>query len=404
MRLSMRKKRTYVARVASHMLAAVLAMSAVGCGNAEWPTHVDLPEEFDFPPWLTMPEPNRIVVSWRAVEPSTGTVRFGTSTAYDQSVSSSKEGRLHHVDLGRLEPATQYYYEVEIDGTGARRAGTFQTPGASNWRFVHIGEFHAPSMSRFVARSAEAIRAFQPHVIVESGDMVDSGSKLDDWRSYFRTSAPWISNAIFLPIGSNHVRGSNGNRYLRELFILPNNERWYPTRWGNVQFLTMDSTYDKDVNGIDTDQLDWLAEQTAFAHDGVDDPAFLVATWHYPACSSSYDSRDDDRDWVMENFVRTFVDNGGLDMALVGHDKYYERSIIEIDDEEGDEHRIVHVQSNVGKIKPGSEGKNRKECTPVVTNTDTRSLTMFTVEPSRISGQVVDDEGEEIDSFVVERR
>lgn len=404
MRLSMRKNKSWVARTAGHMLAAVLAISPTGCGDDGWPARAELPEEFDFPPWLTMPAPDRIVVSWRAKEPSTGTVRFGTSRIYDQSVSSTEEGRLHHVDLGRLEAATQYYYEVEIDGTGARRLGTFQTPGASNWRFLHIGEFHAPSMSRYVERSAEAIRAFQPHVIVESGDMVDSGGELDDWRSYFRTSAPWISNAIFLPINSNHVRGRDGNRYLRELFILPDNERWYATRWGNVQFLTMDSTYDKDVNGIGTDQLDWLVEQTRFAHDGVDDPAFLVASWHYPACSSNYSSRADDRAWVMRNFIHTFVDNGGLDMALVGHDKYYERSIIDIEDEDGREHSIVHVQSNVGKIKPGGEGKNREECTPVVTNTDTRSLTMFSVEPSRISGRVVDDEGEEIDSFVVERR
>lgn len=386
-------------------LATILAVGLAGCGDGSGApgTPEELPEAFDFPPWLTMPEPNRIVVSWRTTEPSTGTVHFGTSPAYGASLSSVDEQRLHHLDLGTLEPATEYYYEVEIHGTDARRGGVFQTPGASTWRFLHIGELHAPSMVDYVAMSAEAIRAFQPHVIVESGDMLDHGDDLDHWRAYFQASAPWISNAILLPIGSNHVQGPDGNEHLRELFVLPNNEIWYATRWGNVQFLSLDSTYEVlDAQVMDA-ELAWLAEQTRLAHDGVEDPDFLVASWHYPACSSHYAQRAHTRDWIMDSFIGAFLQNGGLDLALVGHDKYYERSIIHGGIDGGMGGDIVHVQSNIGKLAPGDEGNSRGECEPIVTNTDTRSVSMFTVEPGRIRGRVLDEHGEEIDRFTITR-
>lgn len=360
-----------------------------------WPELQPLVAPFDFGPWLTMPEPGHIVVSWATTADRTGTVRFGTEPDdLDQSAATSSLDNVQHVAIGPLEPGTPYYYEVEVGGV--TRGGVFTTPGRDSWRFIHQAEFHSPTMNVFVALWADAIRAFRPHVVVESGDMVDNGDNPDHWRGYFRTAAPWISNVILLPAGSNHVKGADGNAFLKALFVLPGNERWYPTRYGAVQFLTLDSTFDSSAD-IEADEPAWIADEVAAAHDGDDDPEFLIAAWHYPACSSSYASRNQLRSWIMTHFIDTMRASGGIDLALVGHDKYYERSIITGGP------GIVHVQSNIGKRSPSDPGNNHPDCIPVVTNTSTLSVPFFTVEPGRLSARVLDAEGAEIDSFVIEK-
>jgi len=360
----------------------------------QWPDYEPLPVGFDFPPWLTMPAPGRIVVGWRTTDPTTARVRLIRGN--DQWVFESSERKhLHHVDLGVLEPGAIYRYEVILDRTLARREGVFVTPGAQRVRLAHMAEFHAPTDSVHVARFTEAIRSFQPHVLVESGDMADSGGSLDHWRDYMRTSAPWISNVILLPAHSNHVNGFGGNEHLRDLFPLPNNGRWYSTRFGPVEIISIDSTYDRDNPDVPFEQIDWLATRAADAHDGLDDPSFLLATWHYPACSSHYRFRATAREWVMNHFIDTLVANGGVDMVLVGHDKYYERSLID--------QRIVHLQTNAGRLAPSSAGDNQARCTPIRTNTATRSLALIDLGTDSLTTVVVDESGGEIDRFAIDR-
>ncbi|HUS27967.1 MAG TPA: fibronectin type III domain-containing protein [Kofleriaceae bacterium] len=360
--------------------------------NPDWPADSALPAEFDFPPYLNMLDASTVVVSWRTVNGSTGTVHFGKTPAYGTDLTDTTSANLHHVTLASLEPATAYFYQVAIDGTSATRDGVFVTPGATSWRFMHSGEFHAPSSSTNVAKYAAQIRAFRPHVLLESGDMVDVGSDLTHWRSYMRTSAPWISNVILLPAHSNHVNGTGGNALLKDLFVLPNNERWYTTRYSQVEWVSIDSTYDDNAD-VATDEVPWIGTRAAAAHDGVDDPTFLIAAWHYPACSSQYQSRSGERLWVYNNLVKAFTDNGGVDMILAAHDKYYERSTIT--------GGIVHVITNIGNISPAIAGSNNPACTPEKTIRTTRSTMFVNVDDKLLSAKMFNETGTEIDAVSI---
>jgi hypothetical protein len=357
-----------------------------------WPSFTALPPELDFPPYLNLMDATTVVVSWRTTDATTGTVRFGTTPSLGSEATSSTPANLHHVTLANLEPATAYHYEVAIAGTDITRPGVFVTPGASQWRFVALGEYHAPSFSTSVGAFAESIRAFRPHVVVESGDMVDDGDDLTHWRSYMQTSAPWISNVLLLPAHSNHVEGTAGNDHLLDFFTLPNNERWYETRYGQVQFVTLDSHESANAD-IATDELPWIASVAAAAHDGSDDPTFLIAMWHHPACSSQYASRAGSRSWVHDNLVKPFEDHGGIDLILAAHDKYYERSTIA--------GGIVHVITNIGSISPEIPGQDHPRCTAVTTNRNTRSTALVTVDGATLSAQVIDDFGDEVDAFTI---
>lgn len=358
-----------------------------------WPPLEPLPEAFDLPPWITMPAPGVYVVSWRTPQPSVGTVRWVTSRGASGALSSRAATELHHIALIDLPPATAVSYQVDVNDGEAARRGVFVTPGAQRWRFVHLAEFHAPSDADHVAELAPVIRAFRPHLVIESGDMVDTGSNFEHWRSYLRTSAPWISNVVILPAHSNHANGFLGNPHVAALFELPNNERWYTTRWGQVEVFSLDSTFDSaDSPDVQSVEVAWLETAAFAAHDGFNDPRFVVAAWHYPACSSHYAGRAGQRAWVMANFIDTFRAAGGVDLVLVGHDKYYERSNIR---------EIVHVMANAGRLAPSVAGNNEPDCEPIHTDLEVRTVGLYRVTRDAIEADIVTAQGELIDRFAV---
>ncbi|RMH44827.1 MAG: hypothetical protein D6689_01545 [Deltaproteobacteria bacterium] len=357
-----------------------------------WPPAAPIPDAIDFPPWLTLPAPDRVVVSWRTVAPTRGGVRY-TSDRGGGVVLSPSLAVLHQVELGPLVPGTRYRYEVFIDGTDVSLPGVFTTPGGSRWRFVHLAEFHAASEADHVARFTEAIRAFEPNAVVHSGDMCDSGDDLADWRSFFRTAAPWTANAFLLPAHSNHVNGPAGNGNALALFVLPDAQRWYHTRFGDTSIYTLDSTYDGANPDVGSAQLDWLRSTLAAERASTAPPRFVIGAWHYPACSSHYASRADQHQWVVDHILPAFADAGGVDLVLTGHDKYYERSTIA--------GGPVHVMANAGRLRPGSPGGTPDVCAPQVTDTATRSVGLYEVGPDGITAVVVGDGGSVIDQFSV---
>ncbi len=361
-----------------------------------WPPHVPLESQLDVPPYLNLLDASTVVVSWRTTTATTGVVRYGHTPAKGSQVASTSATDLHHVHLTGLVPGAAYYYEVAIDGTSVVRQGVFVTPGRTNWRLMHSGEFHAPSEVDNVAKFAEEIRAFRPHVIIESGDMVDDGNDLDEWRSYLRTSAPWISNTLLLPSHSNHVNGGGGNTNLKELFVLPNNERWYTTRYGQVALINIDSTYSANSD-VESAEVPWVRQQAASFHDGVDDPTFVIASWHHPACSSQYYTRQGEREWVHDHLVSAFVDNGGVDLILAAHDKYYERNTIATSPGAS----IVHVITNIGNVSPQIPGGNHAACKVEKSSRSVQSVLFMTLAGSMLSGVVRDEDGVMIDSFTI---
>ena len=125
--------------------------------------------------------------------------------------ASGESGNLHHVAINRLLPATAYYYQVEIDGSGAVREGVFVTPGAESWRFAVSAEHHASTHTaeadRWFARVGDdvaelaAIREFnRGRIALRRGDPATAGTFLEraigtaGWRA-----VAWSSPSSSLP-------------------------------------------------------------------------------------------------------------------------------------------------------------------------------------------------------------
>jgi hypothetical protein len=376
-----------------------------GPTDPAWPPAVAIAPPFDLGPWATMPDRATIAIGWRTTAPTLGwlelvaspdgalEVDWAAAERVDDPAAAAAE--LHEVRLAGLAPATAYRYRVHAEGDDGFREGVFVTSGAERWRFVHLAELHAPTDAAFAAEFAGPIRRFRPHLAIESGDMVDFGDELDDWRTYFAVSAPWVSNLILLPAHSNHVNGTGGSALLRSLFALPDNERWYTTRYGDVELVSLDSTY--ELNPDTALEGDFVRQRLAEALAAADPPRHVVAAWHYPACSSLYQDRAAQRRWVIDELVAALGETEAFRLALVGHDKYYERSRLAVAGRE-----VTHVMANVGKLAPGVSGDNAPECTTEVTLPEVRSLGTYAVEGDVIRGWTVDPDDAELDAFVVE--
>mgnify|MGYP001618370881 CR=1 FL=1 len=167
---------------------------------------------------------------------------------------------------------------------------------------------------------------------------------------------------------------------------------WYATRYGPAEVLTIAS---ERLEEFEAEEQPWIRRSAQDAHDGDDDPSFLLAAWHHPACSSNYRSRASTRERIMEDIVTELVAGGGVDLILVGHDKYYERSTIA--------GGIPHVMTAVGRVSPEEAGDNHPMCTPEVTDLDDQSVLLIEVDETRISARAVRPDGSSIDAFEIVR-
>ncbi len=115
------------------------------------------------------------------------------------------------------------------------------------------------------------------------------------------------------------------------------------------------------------------------------------APWHHPACSSQYFTRASNRSWVQTNLVGALKANGGVDLILAAHEKYYERSTIR--------GGIIHVLTNTGHLARGA----RRYCTADQTLRNSRSTALFTVNGKTLSARVNDQIGAELDTFTIQK-
>ena len=260
--------------------------------------------------------------------------------------------------------------------------GTFTTPGAGPIRFVHFAEYHAPWQAQNILRWKELVRQFRPHLAVDSGDMMDNGNNFSEWRAWFEQGEGWLTNLFMLPAYSNHVPFNGGDNYTLNLFQLPDNDengvrkQNYSTRYGNVQFLEV---------GYPVDPLDgvWLQQKVSEANDGVDDPLFLIASWHHP-------SR------LVSNvpFIEPY---GGVDMILVGHDKRTEVSKKAGAGRNGLD--VWNVQTAMGLLSPRPRTANGY--TVQYTNDIQRTMLFVEINGRTLSATVKDWDGNSLYSFQI---
>lgn len=248
-------------------------------------------------------------------------VRAVTTLVRDERLLNDPLVARHTVELSGLEPGTRYLYSVgdgSRDGWEEYREFITAPAGDAPFSFVYMGDAQN-GLDRWGSLVRSAFRARPDAAFyLMAGDLVNRGAQRDDWDSFFHNAAGVFDRRPLVPVLGNHEYQGGEPRLYLEQFALPRNgppgippERAYSFRYGNAQFIVLDSNLKPDT------QTNWLDRELASA----------AATWkfvsfHHPAYASAEGRQNEE---ILQHWVPLF-DRHRVDLVLQGHDHAYLRT------------------------------------------------------------------------------
>lgn len=170
-------------------------------------------------------------------------------------------------------------------------------------------------------------------VFLHLGDMAYGSGTFPEFEAHFFGVYRDLMHRVpvFPTMGNHEFATASGQPYL-DVYYLPeqtwreqDRERYYSFDWGNVHFVSLDSNdapltvIALDTMGrVDDDMIDWLRDDLARS-----DADWKIAFFHHPPFSSS--ARSANR--LVRNVILPVLEEGGVDLVLVGHDHHYERTV-----------------------------------------------------------------------------
>ena len=293
--------------------------------------------QFLVKPYLQYGTTDSMRVMCELAKPGRVRVEFGETSQYDQKIDAvSTDGLLHTATLSNLKAETGYYYQVVVQENGSDRELrgeqlSFQTASLSTspFAFVVIGDTQGnPQVNGKLAQMAWALR---PNFLVLPGDLVDDGTKKEQWlHEFFASMHPLISRVPLYPVLGNHER--NADHYYRYM-DLPAPEYYYAFKYGNAMFYMLDSNKKLDSQ---SEQYLWLESQLKELQrkreQKTSDVVWTFVSFHHPVFSS--DENDYGDLWKGKSTwgdlrlreLTNLFDQYEVDIVWNGHIHSYERT------------------------------------------------------------------------------
>ena len=128
-----------------------------------------------------------------------------------------------------------------------------------------------------------------PSFILFAGDLVQNGSRYDDWqKQWFKPLSPLLPHIPVYPAIGNH---EENHRYYFTYFDLPKNgsqkgeEHWYYFDYGNVRYISLDTNKGYRIN----EQIIWLRRILDKSEKDINID-FIIAFFHHPHQSEAWTS------------------------------------------------------------------------------------------------------------------
>lgn len=279
-------------------------------------------------PLVQLVSPHSFTLVWNATRAEPITVRLidtDGKVIRDTSVSpmsTSPEsvatiGSRFECEITGLDAGRAYTYDI---GPGLHRATVRTAPDTSApIRILAFGDSGDGDYPQW--RVARLMPAWQPDLIVHTGDLVYDDGLLADYPGHFyRPYASLIDHIPFYPCLGNHDFRTDSGRPLLDTFVLPRNapspeleERNYWFDHAGVRFVALDS----NVNRL-SDLLDaWLDRVLADAGD-----RWKILFWHEPIFTHG---KYEESAKLMERIV-PILDRRHAHLVLSGHNHMYERT------------------------------------------------------------------------------
>jgi hypothetical protein len=296
----------------------VISWALVALAVVAWPppAHASIRKG----PYLQNLTQSSIVVRWETAAPRKGVVQYGLTRDLGSTARQTRASTQHEVRLTGLLPDTLYYYRA-ISGSDTSAGAAFHTPvrPGRNFRFLVYGDHRTnPAAHRGVV---DRMKLASPPggFVLDTGDLTTDGS-VDAYQSFFDAAGGLISHAPLFPCVGNHDTGDmkNWETYLS----LPNNERWYTFRYGNVTFHNLD-LYSPYTPG--SPQYDWfLGELRADSADVT--VRHIVVTFHEPPYTTNQKHASNR---TVRQQICPLLERFGVELSFQGHVHAYEHSFVD---------------------------------------------------------------------------
>jgi predicted phosphodiesterase len=277
-------------------------------------------------PYLTGASQTTMTIMWTTATATDSVVQYGNATSASTVGSTSTQETTHSVPISGLTPGTTYTYRIITGGTGSwtqvgniSQFTTATTSSALSTTVVAFGDSgqDTPAQDQVGALVASETFDFLMHcgdVIYEQGQMAGYDT------SFFPQYGSFInSHPIFGAVGNHDLETANGGPYI-SVFNPPsnnpqNNPLYYSFTWGNVKFVSIDST------GIFTANGPW---GTWFQSELANNTSrWLVVVMHAPLFSNDTTHGDDAN---LQSLWQGIIEDNKVDLVLAGHAHIYQRT------------------------------------------------------------------------------
>ncbi len=204
--------------------------------------------------------------------------RWTLARGFKHLFAEQKKRIMHHVELRRLKPDTEYIFTIRSEGpTRGGRYFKFRTLPrtlSANFRFVTGGDM-MHSRKKLDAMNQRAAQ-LNPWFAVLGGDLAyadankNNVAKWDDWLESWMLNSVRKSDGCLIPIvaaiGNHEVSGGTGKKpkdakYFYSLFPLPAKRSFYTMDIGNyLSLIILDSDLTERIEG---EQTAWLGQALA---------------------------------------------------------------------------------------------------------------------------------------------
>lgn len=274
-------------------------------------------------PYLQSVKKDAVTVVWETDAALSGKLEWGTTQAYGTTATDAASNTMHAVQIQGLSPGTMYYYKIENDTTG----GTFSTAPAPNQPFTFVVYGDNRTNKGDHQSVVDGIIAEAPALLINTGDLVETGSDANLWQEFFDIEKALLRSACVFPTVGNHEAtwDPTVQQYLK-WFYLPTSsaggEKYYSFDWGNAHFAVLNSS--DGLTSFSTNQQNWLKQDLLAAGANADIQHIFTVMHHGPYSAANHG----DNAFAKTNIVPTLKSNG-VDMTFAGHDHDYERGEVD---------------------------------------------------------------------------
>jgi 3',5'-cyclic AMP phosphodiesterase CpdA len=282
-------------------------------------------------PFLQALGPTGVTIKIEIDEPAAVNVRVEGARGETREAQSLEAKQFHAVRVEGLTPSSTYRYRVFVTGSAGDETdeGRFTTAPdpqkeSPPFRFIAYGDSRSDHAAHAaVVRSMEAVPS---DFLVHTGDMVATGSKDLEWRTFFGIERALLRDrCVFAAVGNHELTtpDPSGKLAFLRYFAGPSPEGggelstlYSSFRWSNTRFFLL--------NAMDTwtgDDRRWLAEELARS---AEEPGLThrIAVLHHGPFSSGPHGNNAK---IHASGALERMRKAGVGLILAGHDHVYER-------------------------------------------------------------------------------